>query len=101
MTLDAGGSELTVPVVRAAAQEITGAPLPITAGLLSAVTDPMLSVSARNALGGASPGRVREHARRVRRRSAAAGKWNAGRRARIAQAESDLIAAATALGAHP
>jgi argininosuccinate lyase len=97
MTLNDGGTELTVPVVRAAAEEITGAPVPITDGMLSGVTDPVLAVSARSALGGASPVRVREHARRVRRRAAAAGKWNSGRQDRIAAAESELIAAARAL----
>jgi hypothetical protein len=49
--------------------------------------------------GGASPRRVREHARRVRRRVAAAGQWNAARRTRIIQAEADLIAAAKEIAA--
>jgi argininosuccinate lyase len=89
-----GSAELTVPLVRAASEEITGAPVPITADMLSAATDPVSAVSARDALGGASPGRVREHAQIVRRRVAAARRWNSGRRARIAQAESDLVAAA-------
>jgi argininosuccinate lyase len=96
-TLAAGGQELTVPVVRAAAAEITGAELPVTADLLSAVTDPATVVAARDAPGGASPGRVREHARRVRRRVGAARQWNAARRARQAEAEAALISAAQAL----
>ena len=96
-TLRRGGTELTVPVVRAAAQEITGAPVAITADLLRAATDPMSAVLARDGLGGASPRRVREHARRVRRRVAAARQWNSGRRDRIAQAESDLVKTARTL----
>jgi argininosuccinate lyase len=96
-----GGAELTVPLVRAAATEITGAPVPVTADLLGAVSDPVAAVSARDALGGASPRRVREHARAVRRRVAAARRWNSGRRARIAQAESDLVAAARSLASGP
>ena len=60
-----GEDELTVPVVRAAPRRcITGTELPVTAELLSAVTDPALVVAARNAPGGASPDRVQEHARR-------------------------------------
>jgi argininosuccinate lyase len=92
-----GDTELTVPMVRAAAEEITGAPVPITADMLTAATDPVSAVSARDALGGASPRRVREHARRVRRQVAAALQWNSDRRARIAQAETDLVAAAHSL----
>ncbi len=94
VTMERGGDELTVPVVRAAAQEITGTALPITADLLTAATEPVLAVLARDVPGGASPRRVREHARRVQRRVAAARRWNADRRARIAQAEADLTAAA-------
>jgi hypothetical protein len=40
---------------------------------------------------------VREHARRVRRQVAAALQWNSDRRARIVQAETDLVAAAHSL----
>ena len=94
--LAGGVDELTVPVVRAAAAEITGSEVPITADLLSAVTDPATVVAARSAPGGASPGRVREHARRVKRRVAAARQWNSARRARNAEAESALISAAQA-----
>ena len=89
-----GDTGLTLPAVCAAAEEITGAPVPVTPDLLTAATDPVAAVTARDALGGASPRRVREHARRVRRRVAAARRWNSHRTARIAQAESDLIAAA-------
>ena len=92
-----GDTKLTAPLVRAAAEEITGTPVPIAPDMLAAAADPVLAVSARDALGGASPGRVREHAARVRRRVAAARRWNADRRARIAQAESDLVAAANRL----
>jgi argininosuccinate lyase len=92
-----GGTELTTDGLRAAAEEITGAPVPVTAGMLSAVTDPMSAVLARNGLGGASPQRVREHARKVRRRVAAARRWNSIRRDRIAKAESDLVMAAQTL----
>ena len=100
-TLASGGKELTGPVVRAAAEEITGAGLPITADLLASVTDPASVVAARDAPGGASPGRVREHARRVRRRVAAARRWNAARQARQAGAEAALITAAQALTSGP
>jgi len=96
-TLSRGGTELTVPAVRAAAEQITGAPLPVTADLLAAATDPSSAVLARSAPGSASPARVREHARRIRRRVAAARRWNSTHRARIAQAEAGLIQAARAL----
>jgi argininosuccinate lyase len=97
--LSRGATELTVPGLRAAAEQITGAPLSVTAGLLSIGTDPMSAVLARDGLGGASPRRVRQHAQRVRRRAAAARRWNCARRTRIAAAESDLIQAAKALAA--
>jgi argininosuccinate lyase len=100
-TLASGGTELTEPVVRAAAAEITGAGLPITADLLASVTDPASVVAARDAPGGASPGRVREHARRVRRRAVAARRWNAIRQARQARAEAALVTAAQALASGP
>ncbi len=96
-TLAGGGGKLTVDVVRAATVEITGAELPITADLLSAVSDPATVVAARDAPGGASPRRVREHARRVRRRVVAARQWNAARRGRQAEAEAALISAAQAV----
>jgi len=100
-TLASGGKELSGPVVRAAAEEITGARLPITADLLASVTDPASVVAARDVPGGASPGRVREHARRVRRRVAAARRWNAARQAHQAGAEAALITAAQALTSGP
>ena len=96
-TLVAGGGELTAPVLISAAREITGQEIPVTPGLLAAVTDPAQVVAARQAPGSASPARVRQHTRRVHRRAEAARRWNAVRRARNAQAEADLIAAATAL----
>jgi argininosuccinate lyase len=94
---DRGDKELTLTLVRAAANEVTGAPVPITAEMLATATDPVAAVAARNAPGGASPPRVREHARQVRRRVAAARRWNQIRRARIARAEADLLAAARGL----
>jgi argininosuccinate lyase len=95
--LSRGRTELAVPGVRAAAEQITGAPLPITADLLSAATDPLLAVLARDGLGGASPRRVRQHAQAVGRRVAGARRWNSARRDRIASAEADLITAAKAV----
>jgi len=92
-----GDTELTAPGVRAAAEEITGAPVPVTAEMLSAVTDPMSAVLARDGLGGASPSRVREHAEGVRLRVAAARQWNSDRREHNAKAETDLVKAAQAL----
>ena len=93
---------LTVSGIRAAAEQVTGAPLPVTAGLLTAATDPLPAVLARDGLGGASPSRVRQHARAVRRRAAAARRWNTARRDRIATAESDLLTAAkTVASGHP
>jgi hypothetical protein len=53
---------------------------------------------AREAPGGASPRRVREHALGVQRRVEAARCWNAARRAGIAQAETALLEAARNLG---
>ena len=64
---------------------------------LTAATDPVAAVAARDALGGASPRRVREHARKVGARVTMARQWNSGRRAHIAEAESDLVAAARRL----
>ena len=89
-----GATALTVGGVAAAAEQITGSPLPVTADLLAAATDPMSAVLARDAPGAASPRRVRQHAQAVRRRAAAARRWNTIRRDRIAAAESDLITAA-------
>jgi argininosuccinate lyase len=96
-TLDRGGSELTEPDLQAAAEEITGAPLPITADLLRVAMDPGAAVSGRDALGGASPSRVREHAERVLCQVAAAREWNADCRSRNAAAESRLVEAARAI----
>jgi hypothetical protein len=73
--------------------------LPVTADILTAATDTFSAVSARDGLGGAGPRRVREHARQVRRRLAAARRWNSDRRARIARAESELLTAARRLAA--
>jgi hypothetical protein len=67
--------------------------VPVTAEMLAGATDPAAAVAARNAPGGASPPRVREHAGRVRRRAAAARRWNQARRARGAEAEAELLAA--------
>ena len=89
-----GEAELTADLLGAAAEEITGAPAPATADALAVTNDPVAAVAARDAPGGASPRRVREHARQVRRRVAAARRWNAGRRAGIADAEAALLAAA-------
>ena len=82
-TLSSGGTELTAPAIRAAAQDITGAPVAVTAEWLAAATDPMSAVLALDGLGGASPRRVRDHARRISRR--------------VAEAESTLLAAAQVL----
>jgi argininosuccinate lyase len=95
--LSRGGTELTADGVRAAAEQITGAPVLVTQDLLSAATDPMSAVLARDGLGGASPRRVRQHAQRVRRRVVAARRWNSDRRDRIARAESVLVTTARAL----
>ncbi len=89
-----GDSELTVSGVRAAAEEITGAPVQVTAEMLAGVTDPAAAVAARNAPGGASPARVREHARLVQERVTAARRWNQARQAHNARAEAGLLAAA-------
>ncbi len=86
-------------MVRAAAEEITGSAVTITAGLLRDATDPMAAVLARDGLGGASPRRVREHAEAVGRRVAAARRWNAARREHNAVAEAGLVAAARGLAA--
>jgi argininosuccinate lyase len=95
--LSQGATELTVPGVRAAAEQITGAPVPVIADLLSVTTDPLSAVLAREGLGGASPLRVRQHAQRVRRRVALARRWNCARQDHLAAAESALITAAEAV----
>jgi argininosuccinate lyase len=96
-----GDQELTVALIRTAAEEVTGRPVPVTDEMLAGTTDPAAAVAARQAPGGASPPCVREHARRVRRRLAAARRWNQTRRAHIAQAEAGLLAAARSLASHP
>ena len=88
---DRGDTDLSAELVRTAAEQITGEAFPITPGLLAAATDPLTAVTARDALGGASPGRVRDHAVGVQRRVEEARCWNSDRRARIAQAESTLL----------
>jgi argininosuccinate lyase len=97
--VSSGASQLTVSLIRAAAEEVTGTPVPVTADMLTAATDGFSAVSARDALGGASPPRVEEHARQVRRRLAAARQWNVDRRDHIACAETKLLAAARCLSA--
>jgi len=95
--VERGETELTAALLTVAAEEITGGPAPDMADALAATKDPVSAVAARDAPGGASPRRVREHARLVRRRVAAAQRWNAGRRASIAEAESTLLKAARSL----
>ena len=95
--VEGGGTELTADLLSAASEEITGAPMPDAVDALAATKDPIVAVSARDAPGAASPRRVREHARHVLRRVTAAQRWNAGRRARIAEAESALLEAARGL----
>jgi argininosuccinate lyase len=92
-----GEDALSAGLVRAAAEEITGAALPVGPDLLAAITDPAAAVAARDAPGGASTKRVLEHARSVRVGVAAARSWSAGERARIARAEAELLAAAREL----
>jgi len=92
--VERGETELTVDLLTAAAEAVTGGPAPDMADALAATRDPASAVAARDAPGGASPRRVREHARLVRRRVAAAQRWNAGRRASIAEAEAALLKAA-------
>lgn len=89
--------ELTAPILRSAAAEVTGQELPVSESLVSDMTDPLSLASARDAPGGASPARAREHAERVRRRVTAAEAWNSARQARNDQAEAALIAAAKTL----
>ena len=96
-----GDQELTAALVRAAAEEVTGTPVPVTDEMLAGATDPAAVVAARKATGGASPPRVREHARQVRRRVAAARRWNQARREHIAQAEAELLAGGQSLASHP
>jgi argininosuccinate lyase len=98
-TLSQGGTALTFAGVRAAAEEITGSPLPLSADLFHTATDPVAVVLTRDGLGGASPRRVREHSRRVRRRVVTARRWQDSRQARITQAEAHLVAVATVLAA--
>lgn len=92
---------LTTGMVSAAAAETTGAPLPVTEELLATATDPAVAVTTRDVLGGASPARVRQHARRVHRRVAAARRWEEDRRGRIAEAEAALLRAARRLAPGP
>jgi argininosuccinate lyase len=96
-----GDRELTASGVRAAAEEITGTPVPVTDEMIAGASDPAAAVAARNAPGGASPPRVREHARQVRQRVAAARDWNQASRARNAQSEACLLAAARSLSSGP
>ena len=97
---DRGDQELSVALVRAAAEEVTGMRVPVTGEMLAGATDPATAVAARQAPGGASPPRVQEHARQVRLRVTAARRWNQARREHIAQAEAGLLAAARSLASH-
>jgi argininosuccinate lyase len=99
--LGRGEDALSAEVVRAAAQKVTGAALPVGPELLVAVTEPAAAVAARDAPGGASPARVAEHARSVRAQAGEARAWSAGQRARLARAEADLLASARDLAAAP
>ncbi len=92
--VDRGDTDLTADLVQAVAEQIGGELVPVTADLLAAATDPIRAVAARDASGGASPRRVREHALGVQRRVEAARCWNADRRAGIAQAETATLEAA-------
>ena len=92
--VDRGDTDLTAELVQAVAEQIGGELVPVTADLLAAATDPIRAVAARDASGGASPRRVREHALGVQRRVEAARCWNADRRAGIAQAETATLEAA-------
>ena len=98
-TLRLGRTELAPETVRAAAEEITGTSLSLDSGWFGAVIDPETSVLARSGLGSASPRRVREHARQVHGRVTAARRWQDGRRARITEAEVNLITVAAAIAA--
>ena len=98
-TLRLGRTELAPETVRAAAEKITGTSLSLDSGWFGAVIDPETSVLARSGLGSASPRRVREHARQVHRRVTAARRWQDGRRARITEAEVNLITVAAAIAA--
>lgn len=88
---------LTAADVSAAAEEITGSPLPVPPAVLAAALDPGATVTARNATGGADPARVREHARAVRARVQAATRWHSDQRTRAERCEEALLAAARAL----
>ena len=90
---DNGAPALTAALVRAATGDITGAPEPAAAEAVAVAADPVSAVTARDGLGGASPRRVREHARRVRRQATVAQQWNSGRQSQLAAAEAALIGA--------
>lgn len=49
-TMSRGGTELTVPAVRAAAEQVTGTPVPLTLDMLRIATDPMSAVLGRDGL---------------------------------------------------
>lgn len=85
---------LTVPGLREAAVAVTGAPLDVDPVLLAASTDPAALVSARDAPGGAAPGRVREHADAVRAGVTTAAAWSAEHRASLLASEQVVVAAA-------
>jgi len=88
-----GANELSADLVAAASEQITGAPAPSAADAVAATSDPAAAAVARDSLGGASPARVREHVRRVRRQVAAAQRWNTARREQNAASEAALIRA--------
>lgn len=88
--VDAGRTAFDAASVSAAAVEITGAPLDVGPGLLKDTADAQALVAARAATGGASPGRVREHAARLRAGIAAHGAWADERRTALVAAEQTL-----------
>ncbi len=95
----AGHTRLSATAVSAIASDMTGKPVVVEPALIHASERPGTLVAARAAPGCAAPDRVREHAERVRAAVRQAAGWRTGRRGVIADAERELLAAATKIAA--
>lgn len=95
-TLERDGDARGIPhdVLAAAAREVLGREMALSAGALTALDDPAEVVRTRQGLGGAAPAPVRAMIRECERRLATAASWQRRTAARLARAESKLLALA-------
>jgi argininosuccinate lyase len=97
--IDAGRPTLTAADLDRAATALLGRPLGMEPAAVTAACDPARIVAGRTAVGGSSPGRVREHCGALGRREAQAAEWRETRRAHARDAEERLLSSARRLAA--